>query len=280
VTIVENIASISYNPSVRKCVHRLGLTRILQSAYGRVRGMRGTSGVVELNIDGVQCLFSARTPDELRCIEGAVRIEEREMLSAVHRMLRPGDIFLDVGSNVGVFALFAAKVVGPHGTVVACEPGTVAYGDLRRNIALNQLKNVKELKLALSDAGSMKMLSINKLNSVNHLTESPDKDREYEVVRTADYDSLVDEDKLPVPRAVKIDVEGYEYSVLRGMRRTLSSSSCAALFCEIHPGALPSGVSAQNVTDLIESCGFESVAVTRRGLEYHAIALKKRHPGA
>jgi FkbM family methyltransferase len=279
-TIRDSITSISYDPRVRKYIQRLGMTGLLQGAYRRLRAASGATGTVRLSLDGIRCLFSVTTPDELRCIEGAVLIHEREMLSGLRAALKPGNVFLDVGSNVGVFTVLAAKVLGPMGTVIACEPGTQAFQELETNIALNELTNVKALKLALSDARSMKMLTTNKSNCGNRLSELCGGDGQSEEVRTVDYDSLVEEDGLPVPQVVKIDVEGHEYSVLRGMRRTLSSPSCAALFCEIHPRMLPAGVSAQDVSDLLQSYGFKVLTLKVRGGEYHATALKKSSDAA
>lgn len=64
-----------------------------------------------------------------------------------------GDTFLDVGSNLGLFSVFAAKFVGPEGAVLAFEPETVAHGRVTRNIRLNGLHNVRVFKLALSERG-------------------------------------------------------------------------------------------------------------------------------
>jgi len=235
---------------------------------------RANGKVLKLNLDGVEALFSAQTPDELRCVEGAALLNEREMLTAIQKTLKPGDVFLDVGSSLGIFTVFGAKAVGPQGTVVACEPGTSSYSRLQMNIELNRLNNVTRLKLALSDRRSVRKLLLGESSSLSHLTDLPNVDGSSENVQTADYDSLVEEEGLPIPRVVKMDIEGHEYAALKGMERTLSSPLCVALFCEIHPYALPVGVSVGEVTALIESFGFDCVSTRARVGEYHVTAMK------
>lgn len=267
----DAVTRISYSPGVRRCIHLLGLRRSMQRLYALARG---NGKVLRVNLKDEEGLFLAQTPDELRCVEGAALLNEREMLSAIQETLKPGDVFLDVGSSLGIFTVFGAKAVGPQGTVVACEPGTSSYNRLQMNIELNGLNNVTRLKLALSDRRSVRKLLLGESSSLSHLTDLPNVDGSSENVQTADYDSLVEEDGLPIPRVVKMDIEGHEYAALKGMERTLSSPLCVALFCEIHPYALPVGVSVGEVTALIESFGFEFVSTRARVGEYHLTAMK------
>jgi FkbM family methyltransferase len=268
--IAETIRRISYSPSVCACIGRLGLRGFMQRLYALVWGNAGT---VNLNLNNVEALFSAQTPFELRCVEGTW-FSEREMLNAIQGRLNTGDTFLDVGSNLGIFTIFAAKAVGPQGTVVGCEPETNAHDHLQKNIEINQLRNVRLLKLALSDRRSMKKLLLGDSGAVSQSAHLSDADGPSEDVQTADYDSLIAEEGLPIPRVVKMDIEGHEYIALQGMRVALSSPSCVALFCEVHPSALPSGISTGDVVKLIESFGFEPISTRKRGAEFQVTATK------
>ena len=83
---------------------------------------------------------------------------EREFLN---RFLRPGDVFVDVGANIGLFTLIAAERVGPGGKVLAFEPTAKTFGRLVDNVQLNKLSNVECFKLALSDSqGHLQLLSL------------------------------------------------------------------------------------------------------------------------
>jgi FkbM family methyltransferase len=243
----------------------------MQWIYAKVQR---NPGVVRFSLHGVEAVFSARTPVELRCVEGTW-FTETEMLSGVLSGLQAGDAFLDVGSNLGVFTVFAAKVVGPEGKVVAFEPETTAQSRLIENIRLNNLQNVTALKLALSDTRATGRLILGDAGGVSQSAHLADDTGPSEVVETADYDWLVANKSLPIPRVVKMDIEGHEFKALRGMSATLSNPACAALFCEIHPLSLPKDVSPEQVVELIRSFGFERVQTKKRSGQLHSIATRQ-----
>src|SRR5208337_5065646 len=141
--VKDTIRRISYTPWVGKIIGCLRLRGLMQKLYALVWA---NAGELKLNLNGVEALFSAQTPVELRIVEAAW-FGEHEMLGAVQETLNPGDTFLDVGSNLGIFTIFAAKAVGPQGAVIACEPETIAHNRLQRNIEINRLHNIRVLKL-------------------------------------------------------------------------------------------------------------------------------------
>jgi FkbM family methyltransferase len=200
---------------------------------------------------------------------------EKEMLSGVLSRVRDGDVFLDVGSNLGLFTVFAAKVVGPGGTVVAFEPQTSAHNRLAENIRLNDLQNVKLFKLALSDTRATRKLILGDAGGFSPTAHLADESGPSEVVKTAEYDWLVANESLPIPNVVKMDIEGHEFAALKGMRATLSNPLCTALFCEVHPSALPKDVSREHVIELIQSFGFSSIRMKKRFAEFHIVATRQ-----
>lgn len=270
--IMEAIRRITYSPVVGACLRGLGLRKVMQSAYAR---LRGNPGVLRLSLQGVEALFASRTPHELRCVEGAFH-SEKKMLGGVLSSLRAGDVFLDVGSNLGLFSIFAAKVVGPKGTVVAFEPETIAHGRLAENVRLNGFQNVKLFKMALSDERGKKRLILGDPEAVSQSAHLAEGDGPSEIVETADYDGLIEKHSLPIPCVVKMDIEGHEFAALRGMRGTLSNQLCIALFCEVHPQDLPNGLRVQDVIALIESFGFDSLHAEERFVQVHVMATKKQ----
>ena len=277
IQVNEAVRRISYSPwpgstTVRTCIHRLGLGNFAKWLYTFVRC---PGKLVKLELNGAEGWFSAQTPAELRNVEGYVLFYEREMLDAIQKTLNPGDVFLDVGSNQGIFTIFAAKAVGPQGTVVACEPATSTFNRLQKNTEINRLNNVRLLKVALSDARSMKNLLIDDPAGLGLTSHLSDVEGPSEEVRTVDYDSLIEEEGFPIPRVVKMDIEGHEYAALKGMKRTLSSPACVAMFCEIHPYALPDGVTAGDVESMIESCGFKLMSTRTRRKECQVMAIKQ-----
>jgi hypothetical protein len=89
-------------------------------------------------------------------------------------------------------------------------------------------------------------------------------------------DDLRAEAQLLVPKGVKIDVEGAEFGVLRGLKETLSSPLCELLCLEIHPSFLPPEVSTGMVLSLVRAFRFDRIQTRTRGSEIHLIAKKVR----
>jgi FkbM family methyltransferase len=264
------VRRLSYSPVVGAGIRRLGLRRVMQRAYA---ALQGNPASVELSLHGITAVFSVRTPHELRCVEGAW-FSENAMLAKVVSSLHPGDVFLDVGSNLGLFTIFAAKRVGTDGVVLAFEPETNAYERLLENIRVNRLSNIRPHKMALSQKTGICHLALGDPEAVSQSAHLCDDGCDTEVVECAAFDSLVANINTPVPRVVKMDIEGHEYAALQGMRGALSSPHCTSLFCEIHPRALPTGVAVQEVIGLIQSFGFHVLSRNERFEELHIVATK------
>jgi FkbM family methyltransferase len=268
--IVEKMKRLSYSSSVAKCVNKLGLRNLVRRAYA---GLHGVPSVRRYSIQGVEASFQVRTPLELRCVE-ATWFGEQEMLNGVLSNLKPGSVFLDVGSNLGMFTVFAAKAVGPRGMVYAFEPETHAHERLTQNIRLNSIDNVKVFKQGLSDTRGHSNLLLGQQDGVSQSSRISEAVGKSEVVEIVQYDWLVENQKFPVPNVVKIDVEGHEFAALQGMQHALSDPSCASLFCEVHPADLPTDVTLKKVLDLIEACGFENRSTAEREMQVHVTASR------
>jgi FkbM family methyltransferase len=72
--------------------------------------------------------------------------------------IKPGDVIVDVGANIGIFTVMASKLVGSRGRIVAIEPNSESAKRLERNIALNRLNNVTVYHAAVTGApGNVKL---------------------------------------------------------------------------------------------------------------------------
>jgi hypothetical protein len=78
-----------------------------------------------------------------------------------------------------------------------------------------------------------------------------------------------------IPKVVKIDVEGYEYLVLKGLSETLSNKYCSLLCCEIHKVLYPAGIVQEDILELVQALGFEKIYTYLRGEELHIIAIRE-----
>lgn len=206
--------------------------------------------------------------------------EERHFLN---HFLKAGDIFIDVGANIGLFTLIAARRVIPGGCVYAFEPTRMVFERLRENIALNRCNNVNVYRWALSDTESQRQLyqSEDGFDAWNSLVK-PVKEENYsqETVDCRQLDDVVANDKLIGRVAlIKIDVEGWETRVLQGACRTLSRGDAPVLLVEFtDETALSAGSSCRELYQLLESFGYRLYAYDPKCLKIEDDPLRDRYP--
>jgi FkbM family methyltransferase len=152
------------------------------------------------------------------------------------------DVFVDVGAHIGLYTLLAARTGKPEMQIFAVEADPYNAQALRFNLRQLPSSKVHVLQAAASDAnGSAPMLigesTIGSSLIVGRRNIGPASIRE---VKTIALDSVLPE--VPAQGLlVKIDVEGAELSVLRGMTETIRRASRVSLICEINPSALQAG---------------------------------------
>jgi FkbM family methyltransferase len=135
------------------------------------------------------------------------------------RALRPGDLVIEVGANIGAHTIHLAKLVGPRGRVVAFEPQHVLFQLLCANIALNELFNVRTYHAAVGrETATIRVPPIDYMVEANFGGVSLNTSGPGEEVPLWRLDSLA----LAAPRLVKVDVEGMESDVLAGARETIA----------------------------------------------------------
>jgi FkbM family methyltransferase len=205
---------------------------------------------------------------------------ELPVQTAVVDTLRPGDVFVDVGANVGFFGLLAARKVGPAGHVLAIEAVAEVAEAARTNARLNDFAHMQVLVAAASDHEGTTELML--AQHPGGATISPDDVPPdlvgRRVVPTVTLDDLVTSGQLPPPAMVKIDVEGAEMAVLRGMSGILREHR-PAILCELD-SAVPS-VLAEKVAafrELMSQQGYEvrDLSPSYDGADwnvYHGLAL-------
>jgi FkbM family methyltransferase len=181
--------------------------------------------------------------------------------------LRPGMIFVDVGANMGLYTLFAARKVGEAGTVLAIEPSTRECERLLKNVAINSLSNVRLLQKAVSDKCSDADLLVaedewsghNTLGAFAYDTPLATK----EIVRTERLDDIVSQEALSRVDVIKMDVEGAEFRALKGAAGILERFRPLMLL-ELADGALRhQGCSSTEIWDFFREKGYRLFAFDR-----------------
>jgi len=164
------------------------------------------------------------------------------------RYLRPGEIMIDVGANIGTLSIVGALAVGPQGRVFAVEahPRTAEF--LRGNVVLNGLTNVEVLLCALGTRTGKARLTDRRSDDQNRM--SANEGVEVPLRR-------LDDVRLPPSdiSLLKIDVEGYEKLVLEGAARVLERTQCV-YFESWEQHFSNFGYSTSDVLALLASSGF------------------------
>lgn len=140
--------------------------------------------------------------------------------------LKPGMTFFDLGANMGLYTVLAAKRVGEKGLVVALEPSTREFARLSKNVELNKFKNVHLLNIAASNSMGTATLHISDENEPGHNTLGvfiyPGvQEVKLENVRLDTIDNIVRDLQIKHVDAIKMDIEGHEFFALQGMTATL-----------------------------------------------------------
>jgi FkbM family methyltransferase len=235
------------------------------------RWARPTDGILSLRLEQHQARFRIHTAEELRLLESMGGGETQVMREVLARLPR-GSVAFDVGANVGLYTTFLAKAVGSAGSVVAFEPQPMNHAHLAENISLNELSNVTIVQRALGESSGNGNLGRGNIIGNYSLVATPTgASDEVEIVSG---DAFAFTHKLMTPHLIKIDVEGFELSVLRGLHATLRNPACRMVCIEVHPYLLPSGTTAEQVIDLLQSAGFEQVWRKDRKRDFHLIMCK------
>lgn len=134
-----------------------------------------------------------------------------------------GDVFIDVGAHIGKYSLQVAEKVGKEGLVIAIEPMPECYEALEENILLNKFNNIIPLNCAAWDKDSTLKLFIGDSTGTNSIKFNMGLG--HLDVKARALDNLLEEMKVERVEWIKIDVEGSEYEVLRGLVKTLEEHS-------------------------------------------------------
>ena len=216
------------------------------------------------------CKFYAATSKERYRIE--TLDGEDAFLASFLSEIKPGDIVFDVGSCLGLFAIHAAKF---GAKVFAFEPDPSFRRRLKQNIRLNHLqRKVTIVPWAVSDSvGKIALFTDGIEGNSPSLRDQGNRDQV--IVSTNYIDNAIRNNKLPVPRIIKMDIEGAEIMALRGMGDLLKCSNDLTLFIELHPDFLVSfGATFDDCTLLVESFGFKPDELSRRSNQVHCIYRK------
>jgi FkbM family methyltransferase len=160
-----------------------------------------------------------------------------EVAPLMVKALRPGDVFVDIGANIGFLSIMASKRVGASGLVVAIEPSSREYGRLLANLTRNKVGNIIPVHAALGEKGGIVDLEIAPHHTGLNRLSAGGTQSDYCVKVPMFFGSGLLSKLLLMrtPALVKIDVEGAEVLVLRGLKDYLMKTQPANVVVEVTP---------------------------------------------
>ncbi len=178
--------------------------------------------------------------------------------------LKPGQVFYDIGANIGVYSLLAGKHLAGSGLVCSFEPHAVNVSGLLANVKANQLEErLKVFSCALNDSEGFFEFEYSSLNpgaafnsliaNNDHIPQASKKHNSTikEMKAAFSVDSLIASGVIPIPHHIKIDVDGIELRIVHGMRGLLGGSqSPLSIQIEIDPAT------AEEIHGFMRSYGY------------------------
>lgn len=250
----------------------------VQRAYKFLKRKLIPPSLVQVDYHG--CKVFVDTRDEVLTPSLIANSRESYELQVFKELIKPGMVVVDIGANIGIYSIAAARLTGDVGKVYAFEPEAENYRILVKNIEANKLSNVIPIQKAVADESRVRRLFTSQYNLAGHsLEEANVQDLSgYEEVVSTSLDEFYGE----VLRCQKVDIlksdaQGAEGLILDGGHRFLSENKFLAVM-ECWPyGLRRLGYDVEHLLDVFEEFGItyevlDSRARMKRRMEPREIA--------
>jgi FkbM family methyltransferase len=246
------VAEAISDTAVGDAARRLGLVDATIGLVNRASGALLPDELV-LGMGDTDYRFHLSTHHEYEQFEKYTSAPDGTVLRRFAADLKPDDAVWDVGANVGVFSVVAADRC-PSGDVVAFEPYPANAARIRENLTLND-EDGQVVEVALSDEAGETRYRVNTRAGVGAFGMVDDDGLQTVPVETARGDDLVGDD-LPAPTVLKIDVQGAELAVLRGLADSLTD--CRVVYCNVYEKHFETDRDGETLRELLAGAGLVS----------------------
>ena len=254
--------------TVRRVKHGTG-SALLRDLFQRLPGKLAASllehslSVRQLDYEAKEIFLVVSSQETVMRLKSVSK--EPFTVEWIERSIRPGEVFYDVGANVGPYSLVAAKARGAR--VLAFEPAGPNYHDLCRNIALNRCDDsISPFPIALWNETGTVPFAYRALQTgvAMHSMGADLEGAEFrQPVLAYRLDDVIATFGLPVPAHAKIDVDGPELKVLQGASATLRDPAWRSILLEID--SEQGADNEEAILSLLGGCGFRPEATYDRG---------------
>lgn len=235
-------------------------------------------GYLPATVLGTKLTFCVSSRHEITELDGFAADEtEGLFITRLLDSLKPGDVFYDIGANVGVVSMLAAKRGVAGVKVFSFEPEPRNFSQLSRNIEKNGITTIHPQQLALGNAtGSATLFVTGDVGSGFHsLVPGANAENTKVEIKIETAAKFADQ-KGELPTVVKIDVEGAETDVIQGLLPLLDRGYPRELFIEVHPPKIEAnGKTTDDVSCPLLARGYELVWNYKRGKQWHEHYVRK-----
>lgn len=183
---------------------------------------------------------------------------EKKTTEVFLSLLKKNQVVFDIGANAGYYTILASKGVGSNGQVYSFEPDPGSSELVERNVLLNNCKNVKLIKKALSEKSGTSYFKSEKFNKGDSSLASEGGIK----VQTTTLDDFITESKIEKADLIIMDIEGAEILALRGGKEFLSGLINSSLIIEYNPSSLEKlGFGSDELTQQIQNLGYKIIGI-------------------
>lgn len=261
---IQKSKYLLYRGPLKRLVRWAGLEMRLARIYtGLLR--RTSANTITYSLGGRSASFyrTEHLPGEL---------PERPVVEDLLGNLDHEDVVFGLGANHGIYTCLAGTRLD-SGRVVSFEPNPETFAELRKNVALNDLTDrVTLYQAAVADEPGTANFFADTDSTGSSLMQSRQGSGTQAIqVDIVALGSLADDESLPAPDVVKIDVEGAEIQALRGMR-SLLGEDCRLLYCEVHDSAMSDfTANPVDVKRFLRDVGFDVQTIFEREEDQHIL---------
>jgi FkbM family methyltransferase len=273
--IISNEGIKAYISHIKRCLYLKPLideswftaNYYLRPCREAIKTVQGSKMVLDLKDKGINrdlFLYAYREPE-------CTKIFKNE--------LSEGMRVADIGANIGYYVLMEAQIVGDKGKIFAIEPEPSNFEMLKRNVKMNPHAACVELyNMAISDKIGKTLFTIAGTANAHKLSIPGSKGNNEIEVATTTLDDLLGREEVNV---IRMDVEGGEWLILKGMRDILNSKKPLKIFMEVHPKLMKLyGGTVESMLEILSKAWFrvKYVVVWEEKSHYLIPYIKGRGP--
>ena len=193
---------------------------------------------------------------------------EPEVVNMMYRLIKPGDVVIDAGANIGFFTILMSKLVGENGSVIAIEPDGRNYALLTQHSSMNECRNVEYHMDAIGENGRPVFFTQMQENGQSGIYFPEGLPNHYSM-RLRGLDGFIAGRR---PSFMKIDIEGAEYEALRNC-----DTSIPFIVCELNKEALErADSSVEELRELMDVWGHQTFLLHPDGSFPAQIDIKQK----